>query len=341
MKLQVFAGTSSMALADKIAHSIQNQLARRGKEWNRYRRENPLGKIHIQPFPSGERFCQFEDNIRGNDVFLVQALNAPVNDNIMELCVMADAAKRASAGRITAVLPYMSYMRQDRKDKPRVPISAKMLMNILEAAGIERYLSIDIHSLQAQAFTDRPFDHLFASPIFLHHFRDNYPDCRDWIVMSPDAGGIKRAEAWAESLGSGFGFIAKKRKDAESVQAEAIIGDVAGHDVIIVDDMTESLGTLIESAKKIREAGANKIRVAVTHAVVTESGYLKLISAIESGLIEEFFTTNTTTNLDNGKHLLNMWPKIKVLDVSELFAKAIICTYQNESVTDLFDIKGF
>lgn len=289
----------------------------------------PTVSAIVNCFPDGETFTQINENVRGADVFIVQSTSFPANHNIMELLIMIDAVKRASADRITAVIPFFGYARQDRKDKPRVPITAKLVANLLVAAGANRILTMDLHSPQITGFFDIPVDHLYAATVFydyLQKYRSN-----KLTVISPDIGGMKLAAAYADMLGCPLGIVAKRRTDAENVEALAVIGDVEGRDILLVDDMTETGGTINAAAKILKEKyGAHTVRAAVTHGVLNEKGYERLLE----GYIDELITTNTTPVDTRGL-------SIKVLSVAKAFGEAIMRIHHNESVSSLFKIKGF
>jgi ribose-phosphate pyrophosphokinase len=315
--LKIFSGTSNLLLSEKIATNL----------------ETTLGEIYHHKFPSGETYCQFKENIRGCDVFLIQGITIPANENLMQLLVMADAARRASAERITAVIPYFGYARQDRKDKSRVPITARLVLDLIETAGIDRVVTMDLHSPQVGGFTNLPFDHLTFEPVLIDYIRSKYHslDCRDNVVlMAPDVGAVKRIEKYSSILKSDFGFISKKRINDDKVDLQNIVGEVNGKHVIIIDDLTESLGTMVQAAKECKRQGATKVICAVTHGCLTETGIKRLADADS---IDEFIHSNTA----------DMWSKIGFkpsnvvdLDVSGLFAKAIKSIHKNESVSELF-----
>lgn len=241
-RLKIFSGNSNRVLAEEICRSIGM----------------PLGEATVTSFPDGESFVKINENVRGHDVFIIQSTCPPTNHHLMELLIMIDAARRASAARITAVLPFYGYARQDRKDQPRVPITAKLVANLLVAAGATRILTMDLHSQQIQGFFDIPVDHLYASPVFFEHFAKRKTE-RTLVVCSPDVGGMKMAAAYADVLGATLGLVAKKRKSATAVEALSVVGDVAGCDVLLVDDITETAGTLTAAAKILREHGAINI----------------------------------------------------------------------------------
>ncbi len=292
-----------------------------------------MGDVYLHTFPSGEKYCQFNENIRGTDLFLVQSICEPANDNLMQLLVMVDAARRASAGRITVVTPYLGYLRQDRKDKPRVPISAKLVANMITAAGANRVLGMDFHCEQAQGFFDIPVGHLYAMPVFADYLmqEDKTFNVNKTIVVSPDAGGIKRAEAFAQTIGTDFAFIAKKRLSDTEVKMGSVVGDVNGMDVIIIDDMTESCGTLIEAAKVCNNAGAKSCRAFVSHALLNQKAHDRLVEDVN---LKQLVMTNSVLNC-------GIAGKTKILTVAPLFAKAIQRIHNNTSISDLFKVKGF
>ncbi len=288
----------------------------------------PPAQVTLRRFPDGEHFVKINENIRGKDVFIVQPTCPPANDHLMELLIMIDAAKRASAERITAVIPFFGYARQDRKDQPRVPITAKLVANLLTTAGANRVLAMDLHASQIQGFFDIPVDHLYGSTVF-YDYLARFP-VQEMVVISPDVGGIKMSAAYADMLGAPFGFVAKRRTDDSNVEAMNIVGDVDGKDVLLVDDLTESAGTLEAAARLSREKGARHVRAVVSHAVLSETGYERLAS----GFLDELITTDSTP-IDT-RNLA-----ITVLRVAPLLAEAILRISNHQSVTSLFKIKGF
>jgi len=311
--LKIFSGNSNPALAKAICKSI-------GAE---------LGQATVTAFPDGETFVKINENIRGADVFIIQSTCSPANHHIMELCIMIDAARRASAARITAVLPFYGYARQDRKDQPRVPITAKLVANLLVAAGANRILTMDLHAQQIQGFFDIPVDHLYASPVFFDYLKQ-YKKMEHLIVISPDVGGMKMAAAYADMLGVPLGFVAKRRVSSTQVEAINLVGDVDGWDVLMVDDMTETAGTLTAAAKLLKERGAATVRAAVTHGVLNEHGFERL----KGGPLDELITTDSTPIDTRGL-------PITVLPIAPLLGQGIRRIHGNESVTSLFKIKGF
>jgi ribose-phosphate pyrophosphokinase len=310
--VKIFSGTANPSLANAICHSI-------GME---------VGKCSVKPFPDGETFVKIEENVRGEDVFIVQPTSPPTNHNLMELFIMIDAVRRASATRITAVVPFYGYARQDRKDQPRVPITAKLVANLLVAAGANRILTMDLHSQQIQGFFDIPVDHLYASPVFFEYLSTLKKE--KLVVCSPDVGGMKMAAAYADVLGAGLGLVAKKRKSATNVEAINVVGEVEGCDILLVDDITETAGTLTAAAKILREHGARSIRAAVSHCILNEVA----IERLKSGFIDELITTNSTPVHAHGL-------PVKVLSIASLLGNAIQRINSNESVTSLFRVKGF
>jgi len=311
-RLKIFSGSSNRALAEEICQCIGV----------------PLGDATVTCFPDGESFVKINENIRGADAYFIQSTCPPTNHHLMELLIMIDAAKRASTQRITAVIPFYGYARQDRKDQPRVPITAKLVANLLMSAGANRVLAMDLHSQQIQGFFDIPVDHLFASPVFFQYLATKRSN--NLVVFSPDVGGMKMASAYADVLGASLGLVAKKRTSATKVEAINIVGEVEGCDVLLVDDITETAGTLTAAAKILKEHGALSIRAAVSHCVLNELAYERL----KGGLIDELITTNSVPIDTRGL-------PITVLSIAPLLGEAILRINTNESVTSLFKIKGF
>jgi ribose-phosphate pyrophosphokinase len=256
--LKIFSGNSNKPLAQEICNYLGV----------------PLGDALVTSFPDSESFVRFNENIRGTDVFLVQSTSSPANHNVMELLIMIDAAKRASAARVTAVLPFFGYARQDRKDQPRVPITSKLVANLLVAAGVNRILTMDLHAQQIQGFFDIPVDHLYASPVFFEDLSSR--DTENLTIFSPDVGGMKMANAYAEVLGCPLGFVAKRRTGASTVEAMNLVGEVEGREILLVDDMTETAGTLTAAAKILKERGAKKVSALVSHCMLNETGRERL-----------------------------------------------------------------
>lgn len=279
--------------------------------------------ITLEAFPDGETFVKINENIRNRDVFIVQPTCPPTNQNLMELLIMVDAVRRASAERITAVIPFFGYARQDRKTEPRVPITAKLVANLLVAAGVNRVLTVDLHAAQIQGFFDIPVDHLYAMPVMIKEVRER--EIEDLVVVSPDVGGLKMSHAYANKLGAQLAIVAKHRHSATEVEAISVIGEVEGRNALIVDDLTETAGTLVAAARILRERGAKRIFAGVSHAVLGEMGRKRL----QESDIEELFTTDSVP-MAHG-------PKIRTLSIAPLLAEAIQRIHMGESVTSLFD----
>ncbi|MBU0676768.1 MAG: ribose-phosphate pyrophosphokinase [Verrucomicrobia bacterium] len=306
----IFSGTSHRSLAEKAAAFIGQ----------------PLGDATITRFPDGEIFVKIIDNIRGRDVFIIQPTCNPANENLMELLIMIDAARRASANRITAVLPFYGYARQDRKDQPRVPISAKLVANLLVAAGANRILTIDLHAQQIQGFFDIPVDHLYAAPVIVKYLRSK--DLSDVAIVSPDMGGLKTAYAYGSMLDSGLAIVAKQRKSADEVEVTNLVGDVEGRNCVIVDDMTSTAGTLTAAAAILTEHGAKSVLAAVTHQMLTDKG----IERLKESSIEELVVTDTIPARD--------WKgaPVTVLSIADLLGEAILRIHNDQSVSSLFRV---
>lgn len=312
--LKIFTGRAHPALAKAITNSLQI----------------PLGDMTVQSFPDSETFVKVTDHVRGDDVFIIQPTCNPSNESVMELFIIVDAIKRASAKRITAVLPFFGYARQDRKDQPRVPITAKLVANLLVASGVDRVLTLDLHATQIQGFFDIPCDHLYASPVIYDYLKDKVGE--NLTVFSPDVGGLKRAQSYATLFNCPLGFIAKRRISAEVVEATSLVGEVEGKDILIVDDMTETAGTLTAAAKILKSKGAKTVRAAVTHAQLTDSAYDRL----SEKWLDELIVTDSTPSQERYKD----YP-ITVLSVAPLLTEAILRIHNNMSVTSLFKVKGF
>jgi ribose-phosphate pyrophosphokinase len=308
--LKVFSGTAHPALADGICQTLGI----------------PRSDATVKSFPDGETFVKINENIRGSDLYIVQPTSPPTNHNLMELLIMVDAARRASAGRITAVLPFYGYARQDRKDQPRVPITAKLVANLLVAAGVNRVLALDLHAGQIQGFFDIPVDHLYAGPVLTRELKAMGLVGDDLVVVSPDVGGIKMVHAFAKAMGSDFAIVAKQRMNAHDVQAINLIGDVDGRRVLLVDDMTETAGTLTAASRLLKERGAKQIYAAVSHAVLNE---LALARLAESP-IEQLICTDSVPQAHG--------PKVVSVPVAGLLGDAIRRIHDGESVTSLFEM---
>lgn len=287
----------------------------------------PLTPADVSAFPNGETSVQIKENIRGQDVFIIQPTCLPTNQNLMELMILVDAARRASASRITAVVPFFGYARQDRKDKPRVPITAKLVANLLTSAGIDRLVTVDLHAPQIGGFFDIPVDHLHAVPVLVKYLREQKLDTSNLVVVSPDVGGSKLARAFSEVLGTPMAIVAKHRVSATQVEAEHVIGTVEGKDVLIVDDMTESAGTLIAAAKALKKHGAKTVLAGVTHALLSDLGRERL----EFSDIDRLICTDSTP--------LATGPKVERVSIAPLVAESMIRVHEGKSVSSLFDIE--
>lgn len=309
--MKLFTGTAHQQLATDIAACL----------------DAPLADVKVTAFPDGETFVKINENIRGEDVFIVQPTCPPTNHNLMELMIMVDAAKRSSAGRINAVIPFFGYARQDRKDQPRVPITAKLVADLLSAAGVDRVVTMDLHAPQIQGFFNIPVDHLYAKPVIVNALREKFPDgCDHLTVVSPDVGGVKMARAYSDALGARLAIVAKHRVSATEVEAMQVIGDVEGRDVVLVDDMTETAGTLCAAAEILRDNGAKRIFAAVSHAVIGELGHQR----IEESAIEEVITTDSTP--------VDAVGKLRPISIAPILSEAIHRIHIGKSVTSLFDI---
>ncbi len=288
--------------------------------------EVELCEIDITRFPDKEIFVKIVENVRGDDLYIVQSVSVDPNEYLMELLIMIDAAKRASADRITAVLPYYGYARQDRKDQPRVPITAKLVANLLVAAGANRLLCVDLHAQQIQGFMDIPVDHLYSSPVIVKYLRSLELD--NLVVVSPDAGGLKMADAYSKMLNAGIALVGKQRKSAEDVVANHLVGEVEGCNTLLVDDMTSTAGTLTAAAQLLEKAGAKSIRAAVSHSLLTEKG----IRRLQDSPIEELVTTDSVPQ--------RKWDNfnVTVLSVADILADAICRIHNNQSVSSLFRV---
>lgn len=305
----VFSGSSNPDLAQKIAQYLKVSV----------------GELEISRFSEGEIFVRIKQDIRGRDVFLVQSTCPPPNENMMELLIIMDAIRRASAARLTVVLPYFGYARQDRKDQPRVPITAKLVANLITAAGADRVLTMDLHADQIQGFFDIPLDHLFSAPVFINYLRNL--KLNNMVIVTPDVGGIKRARAFATRLGADLAIVDKRRVNAVSAEVLHLIGDVQGKTAIIVDDMIATAGSLVEAAKIVHDYGASEIYATAAHAVLSGPA----IERIHKAHLKELLVTDSIPIGDKQKN-----NKIRVLTVAELLGEAIRRIHENESVSSLF-----
>jgi ribose-phosphate pyrophosphokinase len=309
-RLKVFTGNANPALAGEICRCLGCTL----------------GEASVRTFSDGEIYLQIQENVRGADVFVVQPTCTPVDRNLFELLLMIDALKRASADRITAVLPYYGYARQDRKDKPRVPISAKLVASMLEVAGSDRILALDLHAAQIQGFFDVPVDHLFATPVLIEPFR--HLDLDSLTVVSPDAGGVERARAFAKRLNAPLAIIDKRREEVNVAEIMHIIGEVEGKHCLIVDDLIDTAGTLVKGAEALLANGAAKVSACATHAVLSGPA----VQRIEQSQIEEVILTNSIPLSREAQRS----GKIKTLTVAPLLARAIQSIHEETSVSTLF-----
>ena len=311
--IKIFAGSSNKRLAEAICKEM-------GME---------LGNAEVGAFSDGENFVSIYETVRGSDVFVVQSTCSPVNDNLMELLIMIDALKRASAGRITAVMPYFGYARQDRKTKPRDPISAKLVANLITRAGADRVLTMDLHASQIQGFFDIPVDNLLGNPIFTRHFAERFgDDVEGTMVVSPDVGSVARARAFAQKLGMGLAIVDKRRQKANSSEVMNIIGDVRGKRVILFDDMVDTGGSLCGAAQALVElGGATEVYACASHGVLSGPA----VDRIEKSVIKEVIFLDTVPARSDVK-----CDKIKYLSVAHMFAEAIERIYEEVSVSKLF-----
>lgn len=310
--MKIFNGTANAPLASAICTAIGIEP----------------GKATIRPFPDGETFVKIEENVRGEDVFIVQPTSPPTNHNLMELFIMIDAVRRASAKRITAVLPFYGYARQDRKDQPRVPITAKLVANLLVAAGANRILTVDLHAQQIQGFFDIPVDHLYAAPVMYEYLRQKH--LPNLVVVSPDVGGLKMAHAYSQTMEAGLAIVAKRRKSATEVESMAVIGEIRGKNCLLVDDLTETAGTLTQAAALLKKKGAKRILACVSHAILNDIG----VGRLRKSGIDELITTDTVLR----PAIAGV--KITTLSVAGLLGEAIKRIHSNSSVNSLFEFKG-
>jgi ribose-phosphate pyrophosphokinase len=309
-ELKIFGGRAHPALVQEICEYLNLSA----------------GKVAAYNFSDGETFCQIEENVRGSDVFVVQPTCEPVNDNLMELLILLDSLKRSSASRVTAVLPYYGYARQDKKDKPRVPITAKLVADLISRAGASRVLTMDLHADQIQGFFDVPVDHLFAAPVILEAVRNlGIPDL---VVVSPDAGGVERARAVAKRLEAGLAIVDKRRTAPNVAEVMHVIGDVSGKNALIVDDIIDTAGTLCKTVDALKKEGAGRILAAGVHGILSGPA----LDRIKESPLESVFITNTTP-LDEK---LSRLDKLRPLSVASLLGEAIRRIHEDSSVSSLF-----
>ena len=309
-KLSILSGNANKPLAGEVANFLGI----------------PLGEARVNQFSDGEIMVHIDENVRGSDVFVVQSTCAPVNDNLMELLLITDALKRASAGRITAVIPYYGYARQDRKAQPRVPISSKLVADIITAAGINRLLTIDLHAGQIQGFFNIPVDHLYAAPIILKYVNDNL--LGNLVVVSPDAGGAERARAFAKRLDTPLAIVDKRREKANVSEVMNVIGNVGGKDTLLLDDMIDTAGTIVQAAKALKDQGANRVFAACTHGVLSGPA----IDRVNTSVIDRLIVTNT---IPMGEKMTRC-DKIIQLSTAPILGEAIRRIHEETSVSSLF-----
>jgi ribose-phosphate pyrophosphokinase len=308
--LRIFSGRAHPALAQEICDYLGISL----------------GELTLYNFSDGENYCQIDENVRGADVFVVQPTSSPVNDHVMELLILLDAFRRSSAARITAVMPYFGYARQDKKDKPRVPIAAKLMADLLTASGADRILTMDLHAAQIQGFFNIPVDHLFAAPVLLDAIREMELD--NLVIVSPDVGGVARARAIAKRLGAALAIIDKRRTGKNETEVLNVIGEVEGRDVLILDDIIDTAGTLVQAAEALHRQGARRTFAAAVHPVLSGPA----LERLENSCIENLLVTNTIP-LDSA---LARCPKIRSLTIAPLLGEAIQRIHQGTSVSSLF-----
>ena len=309
--LKIFSGTSNPGLTETLCAYLGIKV----------------GAVNIEPFPDTEKHIKLEDDVRGRDCFVVQSTCAPVDENLMELLIYLDCLRRASAARITAVIPYFGYARQDRKDEGRVPITAKLVANLITTAGANRVLSLDLHAAQLQGFFDIPVDHLTAEPVLVKYLKSK--NISDLTVVAPDVGNMKTASRYASALGGELAIIHKRRLNGSEVECDEIIGDVSGRNIVMCDDIISTAGTICQAAKLVKKKDAKKIIAGATHGVLAG----KALERIKAAPFDEVIVTDTIPLNDESKSLKN----IKVLTVSELLGEAIKRIHKNESISSMFN----
>jgi len=310
-KLKIFSGTSNLPLAREICGHLAV----------------PLGSANVKNFSDGEIMVEIGENVRGRDVYVIQSTCAPSNNNLMELLVMTDALKRASAASITAVIPYFGYARQDRKVAPRTPITSKLVADLISVAGMDRLVTMDLHAGQIQGFFNIPVDHLYAAPVLLEDLNGRFPGQR-LVVVSPDAGGTERARAFAKRLNAGLAIIDKRRSGPNVSEVMNIIGDVSGETCVIIDDMIDTAGTLCQAAQALKDKGAHKVYACASHPVLSGPA----LERISQSCLEEVVVTNTIPLGEKPR----LCGKLRVLSVAGLLAEAIRRIHGDESVSSLF-----
>ncbi|MCA9492345.1 MAG: ribose-phosphate pyrophosphokinase [Myxococcales bacterium] len=313
-EMMLFTGNASPAVAKKMAHYLRQ----------------PIASSVVSRFSDGEIRVEIEANVRGRDVFLVQSTCAPANDNLMELLIMAEACRRSSAGRVTAVMPYFGYARQDRKVQPRAPITAKLVAELIQTAGVERVLTMDLHAGQIQGFFDVPVDNLYALPVLYQYLKENLvtADPTETVIVSPDAGGVERARSYARRLGAGLAVLDKRRSAPNEAEVHHIVGDVKDRVAIVVDDMVDTAGTLTKGCKALKSAGARAIYGLSTHPVLSGPA----VSRVQESDFDKLIVTDTIPLSEQARRCA----KIEVLSVAPLFAEAIRAIHFNDSISRLF-----
>jgi len=307
----LFSGTSNPALAKEVATYL----------------EMPLSEASIKRFSDGEISIQISESVRGKDVFIIQPTSAPANSNLMELLIMTDALKRSSAKSITAVVPYYGYARQDRKAAPRVPITAKLVANLMETAGITRMVTVDLHASQIQGFFDIPVDNLYGAILFMDYIKAK--NFKNPVIASPDIGGVARARYFAKKLGLDMVIVDKRREKANESEVMNVIGEVKGKDIILIDDMIDTAGTMVKGAQALKDLGANSVMACCTHPVLSGPAYER----IEEGALDELVVANTIPMAKSSK-------KIKMLSTATMLGEVIRRVHNNESVNSLFESNG-
>jgi ribose-phosphate pyrophosphokinase len=307
---RLFSGAANLPLAESIAKHLDMSLS----------------KVDLKRFSDGESYCEIRENVRGVDAFIIQSTCRPVNDNVMELLILCDALRRASVGSITAVIPYYGYARQDRKVHPRSPITSKLVADLLIAAGVNRVVSIDLHAGQIQGFFNIPFDHLYAMPVMLDYLRPKFAE--DWMVVSPDAGGVERARAYSKRLGGSFAIIDKRRERANVSEVMNVIGDVRGKNCVIVDDMIDTAGTLCGAAQALMDHGAKSVSAVACHGVLSGPAAERIMASP--------LTEVVVTDTHPLSEVVKACPKVKQVTVSKLLAEAIKAIVSGDSISRLF-----
>jgi len=310
-ELKIFSGRSNKQLAQKIAGYLGI----------------PLGEVSIRNFADGELWVKYEENIRGKDIFVIQSTNSPA-ENIIELILMLDAAVRASAKRVTAVIPYFGYGRQDRKDTPRVPISSRVMVDLFTASGAGRIISMDLHSTQIQGFASIPFDHLYSRIVLLNEIKKRYKTPEDMVVLSPDVGSVPISQAYAKRLGMHFALIDKRRYSPNKAEVRHLIGNLKGKDVLIIDDMIDTAGTTVNAADAALKHGAKSVSVVATHAVLSDPA----LERIQKTEIKHILVTDTIFISEEKK-----LPNMEIVSIADIFGEAIVRIHKGESVSALFD----